>query len=280
MTCPYCKATNEDDDHRCHRCGRRLGAGGATSDPHPPIRSAVAPALNTEYTSAAAPAAAPKLRVVPRPAAPAAAPDPGAPAIQPSLFGPQEVPRTPAPSARREAPRPTPRPKRDRLEQPKLDFMADGGHALKPSVEAAIYCNAPVAPPSFRATAAIIDTALGLLGTAAFLATFHYSGQPLEFTKQTLPVYGAAALLISVLYRVLFCLGNGDTAGLRFTKLCVVNFDGHRPTRRQRFYRLGGGAVGVVAAGMGLLWAIFDEERLTWHDHISKTFPTVADTQG
>jgi uncharacterized RDD family membrane protein YckC len=59
----------------------------------------------------------------------------------------------------------------------------------------------------------------------------------------------------------------------------VVNFDGHRPSRRQRFYRLAGGAVGVVAAGMGLLWAIFDEERLTWHDHISKTFPTVADAQ-
>lgn len=156
--------------------------------------------------------------------------------------------------------------------------MADGAHT-KSSVDAAIYCNAPVAPPSFRAVAAIIDTAIGLLGVAAFLATFHYSGQTIELTKQTLPVYGAAALLICVFYRLLFCLGNGDTAGLRCANLCVVNFDGHRPTRRQRLYRLAGAVVGVVAAGMGLLWAIFDEERLTWHDHISKTFPTVADTQ-
>jgi uncharacterized RDD family membrane protein YckC len=157
--------------------------------------------------------------------------------------------------------------------------MTDGAHALKTSVEAAIYCNAPVAPPSFRAMAAVIDTGTGLLGMAAFLATFHYTGHPVELNGQTLPVFAAAAVLISLLYRLLFCLGNGDTPGLRCTQLCVVNFDGHRPTRRQRLYRLGGGLVSVVAAGMGLLWAIFDEERLTWHDHISKTFPTVAEVQ-
>ena len=26
--------------------------------------------------------------------------------------------------------------------------------------------------------------------------------------------------------------------------------------------------------GLGLVWALVDEENLTWHDHISKTFPT------
>jgi uncharacterized RDD family membrane protein YckC len=279
MTCPYCKATNQADDHRCQRCGRRLGTGGPLGDSHAPIRSAVAPALNTEPALAPPPTPAPRLHVVPRPPMAPPAQDARAPVIQPSLFGPQEVPRTPVPPARRDAPRPTPRPKRDRIEQPKLEFMAEGAHTLKTSVEAAIYCNAPVAPPSFRAMAAIIDTSLGVLGTALFLATFYYCGQPLQFTNQTLPIYGAAAVLIGIVYRVLFCLANGDTAGLRWTNLCVVNFDGHRPTRRQRFYRLAGGAVGVVAAGMGLLWAIFDEERLTWHDHISKTFPTVADLQ-
>jgi uncharacterized RDD family membrane protein YckC len=216
--------------------------------------------------------------MVPRPAAPVSPAERRDPGVQPSLFGPQEVPRTP-PASRREPPRPAPRVKRERIDHPQLDFMTEGAHTLRTSVEAAIYCNAPVAPPSFRATAASIDTAIGLLGTVAFLATVHYAGHAFELTKQTLPVYGAAAVLISVLYRLLFCLANGDTPGLRCASLCVVNFDGRRPTRRQRLYRFGGGLVSVVAAGMGLLWAIFDEERLTWHDHISKTFPTVADAQ-
>jgi hypothetical protein len=25
-----------------------------------------------------------------------------------------------------------------------------------------------------------------------------------------------------------------------------------------------------------LVWALVDEESLTWHDHISKTFPTIG----
>jgi hypothetical protein len=28
---------------------------------------------------------------------------------------------------------------------------------------------------------------------------------------------------------------------------------------------------------MGLIWALVDEDSLTWHDHISSTFPTLAD---
>jgi hypothetical protein len=27
-----------------------------------------------------------------------------------------------------------------------------------------------------------------------------------------------------------------------------------------------------------LFWALVDEENLTWHDHISKTFPTVRES--
>src|SRR6202041_3046551 len=29
-----------------------------------------------------------------------------------------------------------------------------------------------------------------------------------------------------------------------------------------------------LSGGLGLVWALVDEENLTWHDHISKTFPT------
>jgi hypothetical protein len=54
----------------------------------------------------------------------------------------------------------------------------------------------------------------------------------------------------------------------------LVNFDGQKPTQRQRFQRLASGFLSLFAAGLGLLWALVDEETLTWHDHISRTFPT------
>jgi hypothetical protein len=53
-----------------------------------------------------------------------------------------------------------------------------------------------------------------------------------------------------------------------------VDFDGRRPDREQRRMRLVAGLLSLSAAGLGLVWALVDEENLTWHDHISKTFPT------
>jgi uncharacterized RDD family membrane protein YckC len=107
-----------------------------------------------------------------------------------------------------------------------------------------------------------------------FVATFRMAGAEFVLTKATIPYYVAAAILISLFYRALFCIANFDTPGACWTGLRVVDFDGRTPTRKQRWFRLLGGFVSAIAAGIGLLWAIVDEERLTWHDHISKTFPT------
>ena len=35
-------------------------------------------------------------------------------------------------------------------------------------------------------------------------------------------------------------------------------------------------AIALLAAGIGMLWALVDEDGLTWHDHISGTFPTIV----
>jgi uncharacterized RDD family membrane protein YckC len=73
---------------------------------------------------------------------------------------------------------------------------------------------------------------------------------------------------------LLFVLASGDTAGLRWVQLRLVDFDGRRPNREQRAQRMAGEMLSVIAAGLGLLWSLVDEESLTWHDHISKTFPS------
>ena len=220
----------------------------------------------------------PTLEIVPPPAAPRTA-ERREPLIQGSLFGPVEIAReTPA------QPRPHPvrqaaqRPRRGKVEHPTLDFSAQSAHALKTSVEASIYCNAEAAPAAYRVMAAMIDTVIGLVGVAAFVATFHLSGYDFEWTRQTGWVLGAATLIIALLYRTLFSLGGGDTIGLRMTRLRLVNFDGRPANRRERFNRLAGGMVSTCAIGMGLLWALVEEEHLTWHDLMSKTFPTLRES--
>jgi uncharacterized RDD family membrane protein YckC len=61
---------------------------------------------------------------------------------------------------------------------------------------------------------------------------------------------------------------------MRFAGLHLVDFDGRAPSREQRLLRQLVTLLSTLSAGLGLIWALVDEENLTWHDHISKTFPS------
>jgi len=202
---------------------------------------------------------------------------------QPSLFSSRELPRvvpfeTIAPGAVQHPPRKTqpsaPRQRHRKVipGQQALEFA----YAARPpkALEGVIYCDAPVAVPAHRAMAVAVDASIVMIALAVFGMIFHLAGGAFIVDAKTAPIFLAAAAGVVLFYRVLWCLANGDTAGQHWTHLRLVNFDGQRPTRTQRFYRLASGLLSLLAAGIGLLWSLVDEETLTWHDHISKTFPT------
>lgn len=160
--------------------------------------------------------------------------------------------------------------------QQMLDFHAAPAVAAAPATPAVIYCDAPVALPTHRFLAAAFDLGMISIAVAIFLAIFFVSGGVLAFTRQNAPFFAGVAILVTLFYRALFCLGNGDTPGMRFAGLRLVDFDGRRPDRDQRAIRQLASLLSVLSAGLGLVWALVDEENLTWHDHISKTFPTIG----
>ena len=124
--------------------------------------------------------------------------------------------------------------------------------------------------------AAAIDASLILVAVGVFLAIFFISGGVMAFTKQNVPFFIGVAVLLTLLYRSLWYLANGDSPGMRLTGLRLVDFDGRVPDREQRGMRQIASVLSVISAGLGLVWALVDEESLTWHDHISKTFPTAG----
>jgi len=132
-----------------------------------------------------------------------------------------------------------------------------------------------VAVPLQRFLAAAVDTSLVLVAVGVFLTIFYLAGGEMVLNRQTLPFLGGVAAVIGLFYRALWCLGNGDSPGMRFAGLRLVDFDGRRPNRDQRITRQVAGLLSLLSAGLGLVWALVDEESLTWHDHISKTFPTI-----
>ncbi len=271
---------NPQGEERCVHCGRRL----AGSAPIPyPIRqggAAAAPALqpiSEEEASSSPPSGQLQEK----------------PIYQPSLFrdspgGNKVIPiptLTPLRPYQRQHRDPSPRraPNRGSTSgraqirradsQQSLEFQDSLPEVRVPPGET-IVCDAPVAPPAQRLVAATVDGSLILVAVGVFLAIFFFSGGQVALDRQALSFVLLVSAVISMFYRALWCLANGDTPGMRFAGLRLVDFDGRRPDREQRAIRQIASLLSFVSAGLGLVWALVDEENLTWHDHISKTFPT------
>jgi uncharacterized RDD family membrane protein YckC len=87
-------------------------------------------------------------------------------------------------------------------------------------------------------------------------------------------IYAAAMALILLFYELLSCLWADRSPGTRMAGLHLLHFDGRRATRSQRLLRLAASCLSLLPLGIGFLWALLDEEHLTFHDHISETFST------
>jgi len=248
-----------------------------------PLTEATAPALEALQGG----------RTLPDEAIPPAAVPPGV--YQPWLFrdpsqGPKVVPiptLTPRPhggerkhrvqtTARTQGPRGSAAAQRAADSQQSLEFHTSvvSEQSRRTEVEAVIYCDVPVAVPIHRLMAVAADGSMIAIALGLFLAIFYLSGGRIVFTKASVMLLLGVIGAVVFLYRLLWCLGGGDTPGMRFAGLRLVDFDGCRPKREQRTIRLAASVLSLVSAGLGLLWALVDEESLTWHDHISKTFPT------
>jgi len=277
MTCSYCRYPNLDDEHRCRRCGRPLSdsyamaiSGALATLPQPVRRES--PPVAPPPPAASQPRQAllfyekPTGKVIPFEAL-------ASPELEPPLIEPPAKARTVTRTSSRLQVRRTAAPS-DR--QPSLDFLPPSPPARKlgAAVEGVIFCDAPVATPTHRAFAAAIDGSMILIAFGLFLITFRLLGGVFAFDKLMVLMLGAAAALIGVFYGFVCVWGSGETPGMRATGLTLIHFDGYPPDRVSRWMRYVAACLSYCACGLGILWALVDEESLAWHDHISKTFPT------
>lgn len=297
--CPECGYPNDSSEHRCERCGIRfdhpagpapwLGqsvsrASAATAanpleypvvpaatPPQPRIRSRknLQPGLPFDSAQSSTQSATATVETVgkvirfpghyedpaPVPAAPPAPPVPVA------TWGPPEPRRLPA-----IPPEPPPRPLQQAISFP-------------PSyAEPQTLLEFPVADLESRWNAAMIDGMLMLAGCGLFLLCFglwarwmpHRPVDPLATVFLLLAVAG-----IPVLYLYAFLVFAKATPGMQWNRLRLVNFDGRPATRHQRKMRVLASLASVASLAVGFLWAIVDDEKLTWHDRMSETCLTL-----
>ena len=266
MTCGYCGTRFGRDNQRCPRCGRtnddRLNGG---------IR------MVTNGATAVAP-------VHSRPAPPRPTPD-MARAVQTSLF-PNPLDSSVVLIAPVRA-KPVPRKPRTRTGtrvpegQGTLEFIESAPskpRTLGTSVEARIYCDAQAARPLHRAVAAALDWAMVMIAYGVFLLAFRLLGGQIVLNKTNVMIFSGALLLIGFTYGWLAVIAGTETLGMRWTQLRLTTFDGFPPDAHHRVLRMIGSCLSVCSV-VGLLWSLVDEEGLAWQDHISGTFPTLAENQ-
>lgn len=128
------------------------------------------------------------------------------------------------------------------------------------------------APIGLRLLAGLVDA--GLIGAAFFATTLAaatmISSHP---SIKSMELAAAACLLaIGVLYQAFFFTFAEATPGMRYAAISLCNFENEMPAKAQLRRRVGALVLSLAPMGLGLLWAIFDEDHLSWHDRISRTY--------
>jgi uncharacterized RDD family membrane protein YckC len=136
----------------------------------------------------------------------------------------------------------------------------------------------PVASLASRRIAGIIDALCLLFACGAFLALFSSVGGQFTLSKMSAAVYLAIFAVVYLQYFALFTVFGGTTPGMMCRGLQVVSFSGDAPTPRQMLLRSGGYLLSAGTCFMGFLWALWDEDELTWHDRLSRTYLSAAQT--
>jgi uncharacterized RDD family membrane protein YckC len=132
----------------------------------------------------------------------------------------------------------------------------------------------PVAELSARRRAAAVDAVCLLLAYAVILGAFAFFGGQLIASKLDAFVGGAILTLLYTQYFTLFTMMGGATPGMMLAGLRLVSFDGSAPEPRQLIRRSAGYLLSGGIAFMGFLWSYWDENHLSWHDHLSQTYIT------
>jgi uncharacterized RDD family membrane protein YckC len=128
------------------------------------------------------------------------------------------------------------------------------------------------APFGRRMMATMVDAALivSLVWGSAYLVASRFDHLP---SLRVSEILGALATLgFAALYEWFFLTFAKVTPGMRYAQLSLCTFDEEVPTAVQVKGRMKAMLISVLPVGLGMVWSIFDEDQMSWHDRLSKTY--------
>ncbi len=138
----------------------------------------------------------------------------------------------------------------------------------RPGFEVPLQC----APRLPRLLAATTDGVLVLLATAIFGWIFFKITATVPPARQLMVLVLSALGIAWVGYQYLLLVYSGTTPGLGIAGLRLSRFDGSRVPRRIRRWRVLASVLSGFSFGLGYAWCVLDEDQLSWHDRITRTY--------
>lgn len=135
-------------------------------------------------------------------------------------------------------------------------------------IEGAIYS----ASLEDRLMAGIVDLCLVLAGFLLFATTFVACTAHPPAGKPAVMGAAVALTVFFVIYQWMFFSFAEGTPGMRYAKIALCTFGDENPTRAAMKGRIVALMLAALPLGLGFLWAFFDEDRLGWHDRMTRTY--------
>ena len=129
------------------------------------------------------------------------------------------------------------------------------------------------APIGRRLAAALVDGLVLLIAACLFTLVFAKTGGQVNPrpSNVTIVVLGLAAASLVSFYFALFTALAFATPGQSALGLRVRTLENGLPDAQAAVWRGVGYLVSAAALMLGFVWAVFDTQGLTWHDHMSGT---------
>jgi hypothetical protein len=147
-----------------------------------------------------------------------------------------------------------------------------------PRAQAAVIDETPfalppqAAPLNLRLMSAAVDASILAAGFFSFVAVAAFTAGHLPTGPTAAISAGGSFLLLFLLYRTLFFTLADATPGMRYARIALCTFSDENPTRSAMRRRTWALLLSACPLGMGFLWACLDDDRLGWHDRISRMY--------
>ncbi len=129
-----------------------------------------------------------------------------------------------------------------------------------------------VAPMAQRVFSGLIDILIVLVGAAVFVMIVLRAGVPIPQEKGGFLLAMTVPGFFWAIYEYMFLVYAGSTPGMQMARLQLVTFNGVPARRAVRRGRAVAMALSTLALGLGVVWALLDEDTLCWHDRITRTY--------